>query len=401
LAVQAAGAWLATAAAAAVTARPPEAAAATTAPATCAATAGIRFELAAAILRASYEGFAAALPLAGATTPQQQEQRRQQLRQRVADLRRREYRFYIFQGPTREGERLQPGYVMPPASYSPDVEALMAALDDGGRQQQDVIIPPDVFDFAVWTLYKGLATELPPSQQVGGARSELNAATGRALARAIAGDLVDDLERQRRGSQAAAPFASVASALQTSLSRLAEGGYCCFWQTTYGDQPGAWPSDWPQSEPAVSGDAAQEAARTLERGTELPMQLRVSRPADVGASVALRNEEWGFAPRLVAGLFAALLEAGGYGALVSASVGGRRPDVVDAADVYFSQDTPMVKPSSLRDQLLLAFGDPMTEVVVTFTPETEVQDWAIVLARGGEDEKNGTGAAGRVVARRS
>jgi hypothetical protein len=105
----------------------------------------------------------------------------------------------------------------------------------------------------------------------------------------------------------------------------------------------------------------------------------VARPADVGASVALRNEEWGFCARLVAGVFAAFLEAGGYGALVSATVGARSPAVVDACDVYYSQDTPMKKPSSLRDQVLLALGDPMTEVVVAFNPDAEVLSWSVVV----------------------
>lgn len=359
----------------------------------------MRPDLASAILRSAFAGFDAAL-LASGATPIEARARASALRAKLVVLRAREYKYYLFEGPTREGERARAGYVPPPAAprYAAEVAPLLALLEESPQPTPMPTppappIPPPIFDFAVWSLFKALAAELPPSQSVGGARSVLNAECGRALARAIGADLLDSVRRQRASSSSSssvAPFSAVAGAIQAAMDRLAEGGYCCAWQVTYGDQPGSWPSDWTSSEPQINGDAAAEAARTLERGEPLPLQLRVARPADVGASVALRNEEWGFCARLVAGVFAAFLEAGGYGALVSASVGARSPAVVDAADVYYAQDAPMERPSSLRDQLLLAFGDPLVEVVVSFTPETEVQDWAVVVpsaaAAAGNDE---------------
>lgn len=359
------------------------AAAATPAPA-CPADAGVRADLAASILRAAYAGLdaAAAAQQQGADDSAS---RRPAFTRALATLRAREYAHYLFEGPTRQGERARPGYVAPPppSRYNAEVAPLLAALEGASSSSSSLPpVPPPIFDFAIWSLLKAVATELPPSQAVGGARSVFNSACGRALARSVGGDLLDGVTAAKAvaGLDApTAPFASVAAAFETAMDRLADGGYCCAYQITYGEQPGSWPADWPTSEPKINGDARDEAERTLSRGEPLPLQLRVSRPADVGASVALRNEEWGFCARLVAGVFAAFLEAGGYGALVSASVGARSPAVVDAADVYYAQDALMARPSSLRDRLLLALGDPLVEVVVSFTPETEVQDWAVVV----------------------
>jgi len=374
-----------------------------------AAAAGVRFDLASAILAAAYEGFDGALAsgAAGAPPVAAAAATRESLRDRLAVLRKREYRYYLFEGPTREGERARPGYVAPPppGRYVAEVEPLLRALEAGAGAAaraaagsataaaagtEAVVVPPPIFDFAIWSLFKAIAAELPPSQSVGGARSEHNAACGRALARAVAADELAALRRQRAVAAASsssssptvpvAPFAAVAAALETALARLAEGGYCCGFQVTWGEQPGAWPSDWLASEPQIVGDAEAEAARTLSVGKPLPLQIRVARPADVGASVALRNEEWGFCPRLVPGVFAAMLEAAGYSALVSATQGvDLAAPLVDKADVFYSQDTPMKAPSSVRDRLLLAFGDPLVAVVVSFTPETEVIDWAVVV----------------------
>jgi hypothetical protein len=362
----------------------------------------VRGDLASAILRAAYAGLDAALASQGGVDGDAAG-RRPAFARALATLRAREYGHYLFEGPTREGERARPGYVAPPppSRYNDEVAPLLAALEaEQGAPGASSLpsVPPPIFDFAIWSLLKAVATELPPSQAVGGARSVFNAECGRTLARAVGGDLLERVtaaatKAATKAAAAAAaaaasaaaadapvaPFASVAAALEAAMDRLADGGYFCSYQVTYGDQPGSWPADWPTSEPKINGDAGDEAARTLSRGEPLPLQLRVSRPADVGASVALRNEEWGFCARLVAGVFAAFLEAGGYGALVSASVGARSPAVVDAGDVYYAQDALMARPSSLRERLLLALGDPLVEVVVSFTPETEVQDWSVVV----------------------
>ncbi len=57
----------------------------------------------------------------------------------------------------------------------------------------------------------------------------------------------------------------------------------------------------------------------------------------------------------------ALLARGGYTA---------------TADEYFSQDN-WSGPTSLRERLLLALGDPLQAVDIPWRPTTLVQDWAL------------------------
>lgn len=90
--------------------------------------------------------------------------------------------------------------------------------------------------------------------------------------------------------------------------------------------------------------------------------MKLSYPADIEGSVALRSEEGGFWSRQVSSMLAALLHAGGYH---SASV-----------DEYFYQDY-WQGPSRAADKLLLLFGDPLQQVDVPWTPTTLVQNWTI------------------------
>lgn len=90
-------------------------------------------------------------------------------------------------------------------------------------------------------------------------------------------------------------------------------------------------------------------------------QIKLSQPADIEASVALRSEEEGFWSRHVSSMLVALLREGGY-----------QP----AVDEYFYQDS-WSGPSSTADKLLLLFGDPLQQVGIPWTPTTLVQDWTV------------------------
>ncbi len=270
-----------------------------------------------------------------------------------------------------------------------------------------------------------------------------------ALARAAASNLLASLPPAATAPGPATPSpstpaAAVLRAVSPFLDTLQRGGYLCAWQLVLGEHPGSWPADWMLSEPQVvdSGlgqpplgtdpepssatasssstaaastpDSPQEAAGADGFAAEdlytypYPFQLKLHRPADIGASVALRSEEGGAWPHTVSLCLEQLLrrqagrrgqqgqeqgrpQAGGvssglgsasagYGSGAEESGSGARGAQAGGAvvevDEYFYQDV-WQGPRGFGSQLLLLLGDPLEQVGVDFVPTSLVQDWRL------------------------
>lgn len=92
------------------------------------------------------------------------------------------------------------------------------------------------------------------------------------------------------------------------------------------------------------------------------MQVRLRLPADIEGSVSLRSEQDGFWSRSISSMLMQLFVAAGYGASV---------------DELFIQDQ-WGGPKSLKDKVLLFFGDPLLmEVEVPWIPQSLVQNWTL------------------------
>jgi hypothetical protein len=156
-------------------------------------------------------------------------------------------------------------------------------------------------------------------------------ASGRTLATASRGMAARTSPLRKRPPFAAPPppppagaasEAAAASALSRLLSRLEASGYACGWQLVWADTPGGWPPDWhdrapgfigPDGAPAAPGDLPDSDSPGSGPGPRpLAFQIKVLRPADIEASVALRSEDDGFWARHVSAMVKALLAAGGW-----------------------------------------------------------------------------------------
>lgn len=284
-----------------------------------------------------------------------------------------------------------------------------------------------------------------PSPQVLYARVT-DPAAREALARAAAANLLASLPPTATAPGPATPSPStpaaaiVLRAVSPFLDALQRGGYLCAWQLVLGEQPGSWPADWMLSEPQVvdsdlgqtplevnpqpststassfstsarsTPNSPQEAAGADGFAAEgsytypYPFQLKLHRPADIGASVALRSEEGAAWPHTVSLCLEQLLRreaarqgqgrlqeggAGGTSSGLGAGYGigaeesgsgaqGAQEDgtVVVEVDEYFYQDV-WQGPRGLGSQLLLLLGDPLEQVGVDFVPTSLVQDWRL------------------------
>ncbi|PNH12105.1 hypothetical protein TSOC_001013 [Tetrabaena socialis] len=201
--------------------------------------------------------------------------------------------------------------------------------------------------------------------------------------------------------------AAVVQAVVPFLELLRAGGYICAYQLVLNSHPGSWPQDWMLSQPtlldegadAASGGASlssspsppapPDAGPSGDAGAcgELLFQIKLHRPADILASVALRSEEGGAWPRTVSSCIELLLEPLGFQAAAGPPLPAtqqqqqqqqqRQQRQLEVSE-YFYQDAWM-GPKDWKQQLLLFLGDPLEQVGVDFVPTTLVQNWRLQL----------------------
>ncbi|KAK9866449.1 hypothetical protein WJX84_012457 [Apatococcus fuscideae] len=254
-------------------------------------------------------------------------------------LRNQEYKYYLEQ-------------------HRAEMPALPELSDNSGGLSN-----PAYFNFCNYILWKSAARVVPDD----GNRAQLVQTVGRRLVDALAPDALDFAKQSAsRGGGRAGP-GDVQQALRMTLDPLQRGGYFRSYQLTWGPSPGLsdpTPQQLQQQLMQQAGSdapiAPDQAASSPEASTSETFQVRLEQPADLSASVSLREEEKGFWSRNASSMLQAVLAAAGYPAA--------------AADEFFFQNK-WQGPSSLKERILLFLGDPLQQVGVPFNPTTLVQDW--------------------------
>ncbi|KAG2499349.1 hypothetical protein HYH03_002924 [Edaphochlamys debaryana] len=315
---------------------------------------------------------------------------------------------------------------------------------------------PAYFNFLQYTLWKVLYRHVTdPAQREAAARSAAGHLLGylSALPRASGAlaELVGDPARVAAPAPAAPllpPREAVLRAVLPLLQTLQQAGYLCDYQVVLGEHPGTWPQDWMLSQPTIlddlapdpsttapstssslapapvsSGPASTSSSTPTSASTSTPrvppgefvFQLKLHRPADLRAGVALRSEEGAAWPHQVSACLGLLLQRLGYEyagsfeapveaqqllALASAPstsaaatpgvgaasssvgvIGGGGGGVEEGrgqalSDEFVYQDA-WEGPKGWGSQLLLLLGDPLEQVGVDFAPSSLVQNWTL------------------------
>lgn len=233
------------------------------------------------------------------------------------------------------------------------VQAKLPALPDlsdssGGLSN------PVFFNFISYILWKVAARHVTGEEE----RRDVNLRAGELLAqRALSGPLQIAAAASASGSVGGRGDAGqMQQALVAALDIMRSGGYITDYRVVWGGIP-ALP-DKPYGEPALEADVPE----VQQKDSLAEFQITLRAPADILGSVSLRGEEDGWFGHAASAALAAVLRAGGW------------PHSLP--DEFFFQDE-WQGPQSIRDWLLLQFGDPLQNVEVPWEPTSLIQDWRL------------------------
>eukprot|EP01023_Acetabularia_acetabulum_P018652 TRINITY_DN19420_c0_g2_i6.p1 TRINITY_DN19420_c0_g2~~TRINITY_DN19420_c0_g2_i6.p1 ORF type:complete len:230 (-),score=32.63 TRINITY_DN19420_c0_g2_i6:735-1424(-) len=205
---------------------------------------------------------------------------------------------------------------------------------------------PAYFNFLIYITWKVVAGQIRDQND----RNKIVQLSGINLINQIAPDTVNNV----KNSQKQISIEQMQNLIDQILIILQNSGYLLKYKITWGYLPGSFSGDWYlDPEPEKLGSLTDQFNQ---------FQIRIHRPADIEASVAMREEDDGFWGASVSSMLMHLLKLCGYENV--------------KVDEYFFQDAWRAPPSSW-DRVKLMFGDPLETSYVPWEPQTLVQNWTV------------------------
>eukprot|EP00892_Ulva_mutabilis_P005388 jgi/Ulvmu1/3220/UM015_0261.1 len=211
---------------------------------------------------------------------------------------------------------------------------------------------PTYFNFVYYIAWKLVALNLLSSEE----RSRFNSVFGDNLLTMVAPESRAKVQQSRMpGSKS--PPGTVRQEVERILVLLEDQGYAARSQVVWGQRNSDVPYRW-EEVPEVSLCAANVDTDAVALSS---FQVRLRQPADIEGSVSLRSEENGFWSRSVSSILQSLLKDAGYSSSVD--------------EVFFQDEWQ--PPKSLKDRIVLFFGDPLMQVEVPWEPQSLIQNYTV------------------------